>query len=86
MATSLADCKHIGIFPVTGWWRERHQLGRWARKVRYSLIVSITTPPTEVDIYNPVRTQLGIPIPIEIEDEPESYVGKQSKLGHEKLE
>jgi hypothetical protein len=72
MATSLADCKQIGIFPVTGWWRERQQLGRWARKVRYSLIVSITTPPTAVDIYNPVRIQLGIPIPIEIADEPES--------------
>jgi hypothetical protein len=66
-ATALADSRYIGVYPVTGWWRERKHLGRWASKVRYSLVVSINTPPTEVDIYNPVRIQLATPISIEIE-------------------
>lgn len=72
MASSLADCKQIGIFPVTGWWKERPQLKRWDRKVRYSLIISIRTPPTEVDIYSPTRIQLTTPIEIEIEDTPQA--------------
>ena len=68
-ATALADSRHIGVYPVTGWWRERKHFGRWARKVRYSLVVSINTPPTDVDIYTPVRIQLATPISIEIEPE-----------------
>jgi Subtilase family len=68
-ASALADSRHLGIYPVSGWWRERPRFGRWARKVRYSLIVSITTPESEIDIYSPVRVQLATPIPIEIEPE-----------------
>ena len=68
-ASALAESRHIGIYPVSGWWRDRARFGRWARRVRYSLVVSINTPPTEVDIYNPVRIQLVTPISVEIEPE-----------------
>lgn len=63
-AVALAQRGHIGVFPVVGWWRERHQLGRWDRVARYALVVSITTPATEVDIYTPVATQIQTPIQI----------------------
>lgn len=60
----LATCNMIGVYPVIGWWRERHWLGKWDKKARYSLIVSIETPQTEVDIYTPVANMVGIPIPV----------------------
>src|SRR2546430_420417 len=40
-ASELADCGHIGVFPVIGWWRERPQFERWTHRVRYALVVSI---------------------------------------------
>jgi len=63
-AADLATCNMIGICPVIGWWRERPWLGRWGRKTRYSLIVSIHTPAQDVDIYTPVANMVSIPIPV----------------------
>ncbi len=48
-ASQLASCGYIGIYPVTGWWRERPQFERYKRTVRYSLVVSIQTPAQNVD-------------------------------------
>ena len=64
-AAELADCGYIGVYPVTGWWRERKHLERWNRLARYSLIVSIRTPKTEIDLYTPIATQIGIETEIE---------------------
>lgn len=61
-ATDLADCGRIAVYPVIGWWRERKPLNRWVNKVRYSLIVSLTTAATNVDLYTPVRTVVEVPI------------------------
>jgi hypothetical protein len=63
-AANIATCNLIGIYPVIGWWRERHHLGRWNRRTRYSLIVSLHTPEQEVDLYTPVAIALKVPIPI----------------------
>jgi len=63
----LAACNLIGVYPVIGWWRERAHLGRWDRKARYSLVVSIHTPEQDIDIYTPVAIQVGIAVPIEIQ-------------------
>jgi len=65
--SELADCGHIGIYPVTGWWRERPQFERYNRSVRYSLVASIHTPAQNVDLYTPVTVQLGIPVTIPFE-------------------
>ena len=51
----LAACGHVAIYPVTGWWRERPQLGRLESKARYSLIVSLETPDEEVDLYHAIE-------------------------------
>jgi hypothetical protein len=59
-AADLASRERIAIYPVVGWWRERHQLGRWERGARYALVVSIRTPETGVDIYEPVANQVKI--------------------------
>lgn len=57
-AADLAERGFIGVYPVIGWWRERHQLGRWAKQARYSLVVTIKTPEITMDIYNPVATMI----------------------------
>lgn len=65
-AAELAASNFISVMPKIGWWRERSHLGCWNRKTRYSLIVSIETADTNVDVYTPIMTILKLPIPIEI--------------------
>jgi hypothetical protein len=36
-ATALAERRHIAMYPVGGWWKERPQLDRGNDKVRYAL-------------------------------------------------
>lgn len=57
-AAALAARDSIGVFPVIGWWRERPQLGRWNRVVRYALVVSIETPELQADLYTPVANAI----------------------------
>jgi hypothetical protein len=63
-AADLATRGVLAVFPVGGWKAD-------ARKdekptfVRYSLVVSIETDETEVDLYTPVANQLGVPVTIE---------------------
>ncbi|MFB3785221.1 MAG: S8 family peptidase [bacterium] len=63
-AADIACCNFIGIYPIIGWWKERHYLGRWGRKARYTLIVSLQTPEqlVDIDIYTPVAVQLKVPV------------------------
>lgn len=65
-AAELASSNLIAITPRIGWWRERAHLGRWKRRTRYALLVSITTPEETVDIYTPVAAQIGVTISIPI--------------------
>lgn len=66
-AAQLSQSNHVAVYPGVGWWRERNHLGKWDKRCRYSLIVSIHTPTENVDIYTPVAVQVGVAgIPIEI--------------------
>ncbi len=65
-AQELASRHTIAVVPTLGWWRMRKKAGRFNHSVRYSLIVSISTPDQSVDIYTPVVTLLGIPTPVPI--------------------
>ncbi|HLG16059.1 MAG TPA: S8 family peptidase [Blastocatellia bacterium] len=64
-AVELAERGFIAVYPVIGWWRERHQLGRWNKQARYSLVVTIRTPETEVDVYTPVANMIATQIAID---------------------
>lgn len=66
-AAELADSGYIAVYPIIGWWRERPHLGRFNKKTRYSLVVSINTPAEDVDIYTPVANLVGITVPVTIE-------------------
>lgn len=66
-AADLATRNQIGVYPVGGWWKERHWLGRAERSARYSLIVSISTPIESVDIYTPIATIVNVPVTIKVD-------------------
>jgi hypothetical protein len=66
-AVRLSQRNMIAVYPVLGWWRERPHLGRWNRRARYSLIVTIRTPREDVNIYTSVANL--IEAGIEIGDE-----------------
>lgn len=53
-AAELANRGFIAVYPGSGWWRTRPALERYDLTARYSLVVSIRTPETDVDIYTPV--------------------------------
>ncbi|MDA8564133.1 S8 family serine peptidase [Mariniblastus sp.] len=59
-AAELAASEAIAIYPVTGWWKERHHLGRWNRQARYSLIVTLETDAEDVDLYTPIANEIAI--------------------------
>jgi hypothetical protein len=49
-----------------GWWRTRQKLERYDLPAHYSLIVSIRTPETEIDLYNAVAAKIPTPVAISI--------------------
>jgi hypothetical protein len=67
-AVDLCDCSHIAIYPIIGWWRERSHLGRYDSKIRYSSVVSISTPKLDADLYTPIITQIENVVATEIKD------------------
>lgn len=64
-AADLAERGVIGIYPVSGWWKDQPKRDRSAKGARYALVVSIETPGVETDIWTPVAQQVGVPVAIE---------------------
>jgi len=64
-AAVLAQKSAIGVYPIGGWWKENPGHGRYDKRVRYSLVVSIRATSGEIDIYTPVRSQIAVPVTIE---------------------
>jgi len=63
-AADLATCNHIAVFPVIGWWRERHHLGKVENQTRYALIISLETPAQDVELYTTVKNLIEVPVEI----------------------
>jgi hypothetical protein len=59
-AAELANRGAIAVYPGQGWWRTRHKLGRYDAVAKYTLLVSIHTPTTDVDLYNVVALKAGV--------------------------
>lgn len=61
-AADLAACGVIGVYPVSGWWKDQPKRDRSDQGAHYALVVSIETPGVDTDIWTPVANQVGIPI------------------------
>jgi hypothetical protein len=62
-AIDLSQRGYIAVYPVSGWWKERHQLERYDSEARYSMLIDISTPGTDVDIYTAITNKIGTEIP-----------------------
>lgn len=66
-AAELASRGFVAVYPSAGWWRTRPALERYNLPARYSLVVSIRTQQTEVDLYNAIAQNIPIAQPITVE-------------------
>lgn len=57
-AVNMCNANTIAVYPVIGWWRERSYLGKCDSKIRYSLIISLSTPKRDADFYTPIISQI----------------------------
>lgn len=58
-AAELANRGFIAVYPAKGWWRTRPAPERYDLPARYSLIVSIRTPETGVDLYAAIAQKVA---------------------------
>lgn len=63
-AAELASRGYLAVYPAMGWWRTRPKLERYNLPAHYSLIVSIRTPQTDIDLYSAVAAKIQIPVVI----------------------
>jgi hypothetical protein len=61
-AADLAQRGAIGIYPVTGWWKDQPARDRSDAGARYALVVSIDAPGVDVDLWTPVASRIGVPV------------------------
>ena len=59
-AASLAERGQIAIYPANGWWRTRTSHERYNSNVRYALVVSLSVPEVDVDIYSEVENEIKV--------------------------
>lgn len=58
-ASEAREVNYIGVFPRSGWWKERHYLGFAEALARYSLVISLSVPTLDIDIYTPVTVKIS---------------------------
>lgn len=58
-AINFSDSNLIAIYPQSGWWKDRHHLKKYNKSIRYSLIVTIEAPESEVDIYSSILNEIS---------------------------
>lgn len=64
-AADLASRGAVAVYPALGWYKTRPALARYDQAVRYSLLVSISAPGVDIDLYTPIANQISLPITIE---------------------
>ena len=65
-AVDLCESRYVAVFPIGGWWKERAYLGKCENKVRYSLVVSLSTPKADIDLYTPIINKVGTMVQVTI--------------------
>lgn len=55
-AIDLAGHDAIAVYPVGGWWKSHIGQKRVGDKARYALVISISAPDQDVDLYSEINT------------------------------
>jgi hypothetical protein len=66
-ASDLATRNLLAVYPVMGWWRQRPRLGKCTNRARFSLVISLEIPNTDIDLYQYIEQRLELP-PIDLGD------------------
>lgn len=66
MAINLANRDLIAVYPVIGWWRENPRHEHCEMEARFSLIFSLESVDTNLDLYSAVQAELAIPLSAEL--------------------
>ena len=61
-AADLAERGVVGIYPVSGWWKDQPKRDRSGAGARYALVLTIETDMEGVDIWTPIAQEIGVPI------------------------
>lgn len=61
-AADLAGRGVIGVYPVSGWWKDQPKRDRSQFGARYSLVITIETDAEGVDIWTPIAQEIGVKI------------------------
>lgn len=72
-AADLSESNLIAVYPNTGWWRTRSYLNKQDSKVRYSLVVTLSTPSIETKLYTAITNSIGIPVEVKQKNVPSRY-------------
>ena len=62
----LSEINLVAVYPVVGWWRERGYLNHYNDVIRYSLIITISTPRQDINLYTPIVNQITTPVEVEL--------------------
>lgn len=65
-AIQIANIDKIAIIPESGWWKNRLNMKRYNNEVRYSLVVTISTPEKDIDLYTPIIAKIGTAIKVKV--------------------
>ncbi|MEK2491059.1 hypothetical protein WN990_16005 [Kitasatospora purpeofusca] len=74
-AAELADCGALAVYPAGGWWKYNDRSDRVGRPVSYVLLVSLTTPEVETDLYTPIAARLDVPVSTDLAARVETSAG-----------
>ncbi|QUX93227.1 hypothetical protein CYL31_18295 [Marinomonas sp. A3A] len=66
-AADLAERGQIAIYPANGWWKTRASHERYNSRVRYALVVSLSVPEVDIDIYSEVENEIKVRASVSIE-------------------
>ena len=53
------DNNYIVIYPVGGWWKQQKKKEKYKEKVKYSLIVSISSDEENIDLFTPIYNEVS---------------------------
>lgn len=54
----MARRNMIAVYPKSGWYKTRKKLGKGDSTIRYSLVITVETPETDIDLHTPVFNQI----------------------------
>lgn len=66
-AIDLALHDAIGVYPVTGWWKTHPGQKRFNDKGRYALVISISAPGNNVDMYSEISSLVAAKVAATVE-------------------